>query len=502
MDTQNDDLKSAGFDTRPSMLDKTDFASWQQRIRFYFQGKDNGINILKSINEGPFVFPKTRDTMTEGVLGPERDKLVSELTAAENERYKADIRAINILLQGLPKDIYTLINHHTTAKDIWDNVQMILEGSEMTRDERESQLYDDFEHFQQKKGEPIYDYYIRFSKLVNDMRNIKMTMPKIQLNSKFVNNMQPEWGRFVTAVKLNRGLKNSNHDQLYAYLKQHEEHAKENRMMIERFSQNIIDPLAFVSNVSQPSSSNTLHFAPQFAGGTQLYTGITPMDDLLNNLTKTIALLSNSYKSYLPQTNNQLRTASNTRNQATIQNGRVVVQNVQAANPGQANPIKCYNCNGFGHIARNCTQPKRPQNSDYFKDKMLLMQAQENGVVLDDEQLLFLANGSGQAYDDEVDEEPVQIDAFDSDVDEAPTAQTMFMENLTSTGPIYDEFGPSYDSDILSEVHEYDIDLDTIGENHEVQETPNNVQLCHDVKIDADYTNESNIISYDHLTPP
>ncbi|GJY02181.1 hypothetical protein Tco_0360333 [Tanacetum coccineum] len=44
-----------------------------------------------------------------------------------------------------------------------------------------------------------------------------MTMSKIQLNSKFVNNMLPEWGRFVTAVKLNKGLKDSNFDQLYAY---------------------------------------------------------------------------------------------------------------------------------------------------------------------------------------------------------------------------------------------------------------------------------------------
>ncbi|GKF29923.1 hypothetical protein Tco_0096265, partial [Tanacetum coccineum] len=46
------------------------------------------------------------------------------------------------------------------------------------------------------------------------MRNIKMTMSRIQLNSKFVNNTFPEWGRFVMAVKLNRGLRDSNYDQL------------------------------------------------------------------------------------------------------------------------------------------------------------------------------------------------------------------------------------------------------------------------------------------------
>ncbi|GJY26117.1 hypothetical protein Tco_0400843 [Tanacetum coccineum] len=55
------------------------------------------------------------------------------------------------------------------------------------------------------------------------------------------------------------------------------------------------------------------------------------------------------------------------------------------ANVGQGKPIKCYNCNGIGRIARNYTQPKRPQNSDYFKEKMLMMQAQESGVDLDEE---------------------------------------------------------------------------------------------------------------------
>ncbi|GJX80337.1 hypothetical protein Tco_0328486 [Tanacetum coccineum] len=141
---------------------------------------------------------KFRETLAEGVegalhLGPERDIVFADLTPEEKERFKADIHATNILLQDAPG---------------------------------------------------------RFTKLINDMQNIKMTMPKMQLNLKFVNNMLPEWDRFVTAVKLNRGLKTSNYDQLYAYLKQHEAHANKNKMMLERYNQHAIDPLAFVSNVS------------------------------------------------------------------------------------------------------------------------------------------------------------------------------------------------------------------------------------------------------------
>ncbi|GJU40206.1 hypothetical protein Tco_1193163 [Tanacetum coccineum] len=151
------------------MLDRTDFESWQQRIRLYCLGKDNGENIMKSIKEGPFHMGTVSDVITGGTEGA--------------------------VQQG---------DHYTDAKDIWENVKMILEGSELTKDDRESQLYDEFEHFRQIKGETIQGYYVRFTKLINDMRNIKMTMPRMQLNSKFVNNMLPEWSRFITEVKLNR----------------------------------------------------------------------------------------------------------------------------------------------------------------------------------------------------------------------------------------------------------------------------------------------------------
>ncbi|GJS11588.1 retrovirus-related pol polyprotein from transposon TNT 1-94 [Tanacetum coccineum] len=248
--------------------EQTDFASWQQRIRLYCRGKENGVNIFKSIDEGPFQMGAFRETLAE----------------------------------GLPKDIYSLINHYTDAKDTWDNVKMLLEGSELTKEDRESQLYDDFEHFRQHKGETIHDYY----------------------------------GRFVTSMKLNKGLRDSNYDQLYAYLKQYEAHANENKMMLERFTQPNVDPLALTSNVSHQlynsqSSTNppSTYVPPYFANNNQLDLGLSLSDNLIKNLTNILALLTQSYKTYLPQTNNQLKTSSNPRNQATVQNDRVVVQNVQ-----------------------------------------------------------------------------------------------------------------------------------------------------------------------------
>ncbi|GKE67341.1 hypothetical protein Tco_1521502 [Tanacetum coccineum] len=240
------DIQCAGSDTRPPMLDRAEFASWQQRIRLYCRGKENGVNMLKSIDEGPFQMGTFRETIAEGDegalhLGPERPRVYSDLSPEDKDRYNANIRATNILLQGLPKDIYSLINHYTNAKDIWDN----------------------------HKGETIHDYYVRFAKLINDMRNIKMTMSKMQLNSKFVNNMFPEWGRFITAVKLNRGLRDSNYDQLYDYLKQHEQY-----------------------NSQSSTNPSPTYVPPYFADNSQLDSGLSPTDNLIENLTNTLALLT------------------------------------------------------------------------------------------------------------------------------------------------------------------------------------------------------------------
>ncbi|GJW55385.1 retrovirus-related pol polyprotein from transposon TNT 1-94 [Tanacetum coccineum] len=150
----------------------------------------------------------------------------------------------------------------------------------------------------------------------------------------------------------------------------------------------------------------------------------TQRDDPIACINKAMAFLSTVAASRFPSTNNRLRTSSNTRNQATIQDDRVTMQQVQVrqgqsyvgtsykGNPnspegnnagGKARVVKCYNCKGEGHMARQYTQPKRTRNTVWFIDKAMLAEAHES-------------------------------DAYDSDCDDISNAKLVLMANLSNYG--------------------------------------------------------------------
>ncbi|GJT09662.1 hypothetical protein Tco_0856704 [Tanacetum coccineum] len=118
----------------------------------------------------------------------------------------------------------------------------------MTKQERKSMLYDEFDKFTSELGESIHSYYLRYAKLINDMNTIPMSMTPIQIDTKFVNHLQPEWSRFVTTAKQASDLHSVTFDQLYAFLKHNEKDAKEVREMRQRFP----EPLALLANTCNP----------------------------------------------------------------------------------------------------------------------------------------------------------------------------------------------------------------------------------------------------------
>nr|GFA81371.1 hypothetical protein [Tanacetum cinerariifolium] len=82
-----------------------------------------------------------------------RLKKYSELTEEQQLQDDCDVQATNIILHGLPPDVYALVNHH---------------------------------------------------ELINNMHTIGMTMQQVQVNTKFLNARPLEWSKFVTDVKLAR----------------------------------------------------------------------------------------------------------------------------------------------------------------------------------------------------------------------------------------------------------------------------------------------------------
>nr|GEZ96723.1 hypothetical protein [Tanacetum cinerariifolium] len=422
--------------------------------------------ILESVEQGPLIWPSME---VEGVT---RLNKYSELSAAEAIQADRDVKAPNIILQGLPPEVYALVSTHKITKELWERIQMLMQGTSLTKQERECKLYDSFDKFAYHKGETLRDFYLGFSLLLNDMNMYNMKLEQFQVNTKFLNTLPSEWSKFVTDVKLVRDLHTTNVDQLHAYLGQHEYHANEVRLMNERtsdpltlifqhqlnrtpyqhhqplYQQSQFQPQAtsyqsspyattyhnsqFVSSgpsslthsISYPGTdtSSLVNHNAYMASSSAPQIAYAPMDqqsseysppeaglvvpvfqkgdDPIDAINHMMSFLTSVVASRYPATNNQLRTSSNPRQQATINNGRNLVSagslrpftSGQGGAPGKQKVITCYNCKGEGHMSKQCTKPRRKRDAEWFKDKVLLVQAQANGQVLQEEELEFLAD--------------------------------------------------------------------------------------------------------------
>ncbi|GJR01632.1 retrovirus-related pol polyprotein from transposon TNT 1-94 [Tanacetum coccineum] len=393
------------------------YDSWKSIMELYMMNREHGRLILESVENSPLIWPSIEEN------GVTRPKKYSELSATEVIQADCDIKAKNIILQGLPPKVYTLVSNHKVAKELWERIQLMMQRTSLTKQERECKLYDEFDKFAYKKGETLRDFYLRFSLLLNDMNIYNMKLEQFQVNTKFLNTLPPEWSKFMTDVKLVRDLHTTNIDQLHAYLGQHEFHANER--------------------------------------------GDDPIDAINHVMSFLTAVVTSRY----PTTNNQLRNSSNPRQQATINDGRVTLQPIQGrqtsfaagttrtytpgasgSNSGKQRTVICYNCKGEGHMSKQCTKPKRKRDDSWFKDKVLLVQAQANGQILHEEELAFLADpgiAEGQATQTVITHNAAyqadDLDAYDSDCDELNTAKVALMANLSH-----------YGSDALAEVHNPD----------------------------------------------
>nr|GEU76572.1 hypothetical protein [Tanacetum cinerariifolium] len=259
----------SGADNRPPMLEKDMYDSWKSRMELYMLNRQHGRMILESVEHGPLLWPTIEE---DGVT---RLKKYSELSTAEAIQADCDVKVTNIILQALPPKIYAMVSTYKVAKDLWERIQMLMQGTSLTKQERECKLYDEFDKFAYRKGKTLRDFYLRFSLLLNDMNMYNMKLEQFQQAT--INN--------------------------------------------ERVT---IQPIQERQNFVSAGSSRP------FTSGS-------------------------------------------------------------GGAPGKQRVIVCYNCKGEGYMSKQCTKPKRKQDAEWFKDKVLLVQVQANGQVLQEE-LEFLAD--------------------------------------------------------------------------------------------------------------
>nr|GFC90451.1 hypothetical protein [Tanacetum cinerariifolium] len=87
------------------------------------------------------------------------------------------------------------------SQEIWDSLELFMKGSGKTLKRRKEDMFDEYERFCANGNESIQAYFIRFHKLVNDMKVTQIDLPKHQLNTKFVNNLPAYWSKYVTYTK-------------------------------------------------------------------------------------------------------------------------------------------------------------------------------------------------------------------------------------------------------------------------------------------------------------
>ncbi|GJS77347.1 retrovirus-related pol polyprotein from transposon TNT 1-94 [Tanacetum coccineum] len=302
--THQQSLVDAGSETRPPMLERGSYIPWASRFRRYLNRKrENRKWINKVINEGPYEFRIFTPSETEEpMMQKEKD-----LRGDDLKHYEAEIEAMNLILISIPNDIYNYVDACTTAKSI--------------------------------TGVSLQS----FAQLINDLERNVNIFPKVTINTKFLNRLQPKWLKYVTRVRLAKRLTEDSYDDLFDYLQQ---------------SKKLV-------NASRAKKHPSL-----VVDYDDDYLGDTIKNNFEDPLTSAMILLAYVIThSFSNPTNNRLRTSSNAKNQAIVQGDIVNIQSKHSRNDGRnirrsyvqeeiiEGNVQCYNCSEKGHYARNCPKP-------------------------------------------------------------------------------------------------------------------------------------------------
>ncbi|GKF02088.1 hypothetical protein Tco_0029011, partial [Tanacetum coccineum] len=224
----HNNIMAAGSKDRPPMLRPRRYSQWRSRFLRYINMKPNGEGLRKSILSGPYV-PSTvlvqAVATTEGNLTIQQHttiEILLNMTPENKEHFLSKKEAVFLLFTGIGDEIYSTVDACNTANKIWIAIERLQQGESLNVQDVKTNLFWEFMKFTSRDVESMESYYSRFSKLMNELTRNNLQVTTMQVNVQFLQQLQPEWSRFVTVVKKSKEIDTISYHILFDILKQYQ----------------------------------------------------------------------------------------------------------------------------------------------------------------------------------------------------------------------------------------------------------------------------------------
>ncbi|GJT47627.1 hypothetical protein Tco_0973784 [Tanacetum coccineum] len=482
----HNNIMAAGSKDRPPMLGPGRYSQWRSRFLRYIDTKPNGKGLRKSILSGPYV-PST--VLVQAVAATEGNPAIQQHTTIETvlnmtpenkEHFLSEKEAIFLLLTGIGDDIYSTVDACKTANEMWIAIERLQQGESLNVQDVKTNLFWEFGKFTSRDGESMESYYSRFYKLMNELTRNNLQVTTMQVNVQFLQQLQPEWSRFVTVVKQSKEIDTISYHTLFDILKQYQNEV--NDIRAERIAKSA-NPLALLAAAqpysdnyyqapkpqrSNATSSSTRPSASTRHKGKEIAKPVTPQSESVSeedsdpeqaqrdkDMQKNLALLAKYFKKLYKPTNNNLLTSSNSKNKTEDTTPRYnnVNQSGQFRNQRTMTIAEARETVG----SQECRKPKRVKDYTYHKEKIMMCKQAEQADWLED-------------TDEEIDEQ--ELEAHYSFMEKI---QEVLPEESSSTNQPLEQVQNHDESNVFANERRHSEQPESINDTYVLEKDDSNV---------------------------
>ena len=161
-------------------------------MRIYMHSID--YNLWKVVDKGPHI----PSVVVNGVSIP---KLEEDWDENDIKQSEINAKAMNLLYCALDPSEFNRISTCMSAKEIWDTLEVIHEGTDQVKNTKVNMLVHTYEMFRMEPNESITDMYTRFTNIVNAMRSLGKVISNADLVNKILRSLPTSWDPKVTAIQ-------------------------------------------------------------------------------------------------------------------------------------------------------------------------------------------------------------------------------------------------------------------------------------------------------------